>query len=250
MSLIGPRPLLPQDQPPNAAVRLSVRPGITGWAQVNERRQIVGVREGCAGRLVHSQRFPGARPAHYRDDVCQLAEGRSALREGAGSSADAAYSASAGRARRAGRKSIGRSLAPGGRRRHRPSRLPRSNDNAVPVTVSLCSSERSTPIWQGRAGISDEQEICLRRAGPRMQPASRSAARRIIFIIRFFFADYSATSQILTDLALHLSGCGHDVHVVTSRQRYDDPNALLPRTQSLEGVSVHRIATTRFGRSV
>jgi lipopolysaccharide/colanic/teichoic acid biosynthesis glycosyltransferase len=35
MSLIGPRPLLPQDQPPNPAVRLTVRPGITGWAQVN-----------------------------------------------------------------------------------------------------------------------------------------------------------------------------------------------------------------------
>jgi lipopolysaccharide/colanic/teichoic acid biosynthesis glycosyltransferase len=35
MSLIGPRPLLPKDQPPNPTVRLSVRPGITGWAQVN-----------------------------------------------------------------------------------------------------------------------------------------------------------------------------------------------------------------------
>jgi lipopolysaccharide/colanic/teichoic acid biosynthesis glycosyltransferase len=35
MSLIGPRPLLPEDQPPNAAVRLAIRPGITGWAQVN-----------------------------------------------------------------------------------------------------------------------------------------------------------------------------------------------------------------------
>jgi lipopolysaccharide/colanic/teichoic acid biosynthesis glycosyltransferase len=35
MSLIGPRPLLPQDQPRGASVRLSVRPGITGWAQVN-----------------------------------------------------------------------------------------------------------------------------------------------------------------------------------------------------------------------
>src|SRR5262249_28454508 len=35
MSLIGPRPLLPRDQPPNSALRLSVRPGITGWAQVN-----------------------------------------------------------------------------------------------------------------------------------------------------------------------------------------------------------------------
>jgi len=35
MSLIGPRPLLPEDQPSNTSVRLSVRPGISGWAQVN-----------------------------------------------------------------------------------------------------------------------------------------------------------------------------------------------------------------------
>jgi lipopolysaccharide/colanic/teichoic acid biosynthesis glycosyltransferase len=35
MSLIGPRPLLPEDQPENSAERLTVRPGITGWAQVN-----------------------------------------------------------------------------------------------------------------------------------------------------------------------------------------------------------------------
>jgi lipopolysaccharide/colanic/teichoic acid biosynthesis glycosyltransferase len=35
MSLIGPRPLLPRDQPPNPAIRLAIRPGITGWAQVN-----------------------------------------------------------------------------------------------------------------------------------------------------------------------------------------------------------------------
>jgi len=35
MSLIGPRPLLPRDQPRDPVVRLSVRPGITGWAQVN-----------------------------------------------------------------------------------------------------------------------------------------------------------------------------------------------------------------------
>jgi lipopolysaccharide/colanic/teichoic acid biosynthesis glycosyltransferase len=35
MSLVGPRPLLPEDQPSNTALRLSVRPGITGWAQVH-----------------------------------------------------------------------------------------------------------------------------------------------------------------------------------------------------------------------
>jgi lipopolysaccharide/colanic/teichoic acid biosynthesis glycosyltransferase len=35
MSLIGPRPLLPQDQPTDPSARLLVRPGITGWAQLN-----------------------------------------------------------------------------------------------------------------------------------------------------------------------------------------------------------------------
>jgi len=35
MSLIGPRPLLPEDQPSDTSLRLSVRPGITGWAQIN-----------------------------------------------------------------------------------------------------------------------------------------------------------------------------------------------------------------------
>jgi lipopolysaccharide/colanic/teichoic acid biosynthesis glycosyltransferase len=40
MSLIGPRPLLPCDQSTDYAARLSMRPGITGWAQVNGGRII------------------------------------------------------------------------------------------------------------------------------------------------------------------------------------------------------------------
>jgi lipopolysaccharide/colanic/teichoic acid biosynthesis glycosyltransferase len=40
MSFIGPRPLLPCDQAAEYAARLSVRPGITGWAQVNGGRII------------------------------------------------------------------------------------------------------------------------------------------------------------------------------------------------------------------
>jgi lipopolysaccharide/colanic/teichoic acid biosynthesis glycosyltransferase len=40
MSFVGPRPLLPVDQPRDCAARLMVRPGLTGWAQVNGGRAI------------------------------------------------------------------------------------------------------------------------------------------------------------------------------------------------------------------
>jgi lipopolysaccharide/colanic/teichoic acid biosynthesis glycosyltransferase len=40
MSFVGPRPLLPVDQRPEYKARLLVRPGITGWAQVEGGRII------------------------------------------------------------------------------------------------------------------------------------------------------------------------------------------------------------------
>ncbi|MGN6732617.1 MAG: sugar transferase [Candidatus Binatia bacterium] len=47
MSLIGPRPLLPQDQPSNCDLRLLVRPGITGWAQINGGNLITTEEKGA-----------------------------------------------------------------------------------------------------------------------------------------------------------------------------------------------------------
>jgi lipopolysaccharide/colanic/teichoic acid biosynthesis glycosyltransferase len=46
MSLIGPRPLLPEDQPDDPTIRLMVRPGITGWAQVNGGKQVTNDEKG------------------------------------------------------------------------------------------------------------------------------------------------------------------------------------------------------------
>ena len=40
MSFVGPRPLLPVDQPIDSKSRLLVRPGLTGWAQIKGGRQI------------------------------------------------------------------------------------------------------------------------------------------------------------------------------------------------------------------
>jgi glycosyltransferase involved in cell wall biosynthesis len=73
--------------------------------------------------------------------------------------------------------------------------------------------------------------------------------RRIVFLNKYFFPDYSATSQILGDLAFHLAESGSRVAVVTSRQRYDDPRADLPEQERIGGVEIHRVTGTRFGRT-
>ena len=71
---------------------------------------------------------------------------------------------------------------------------------------------------------------------------------KVIFINRYFYPDHSATSQMLSDLAFFLAGAGHEVVVVTSCQRYDDAAAGLPLRARIDGVQVHRVRTTRFGR--
>lgn len=72
---------------------------------------------------------------------------------------------------------------------------------------------------------------------------------RLIFINRFFYPDHSATSQILSDLAFHLANEGHEIHVITSRQIYDDSRAALAGYETVNAVHVHRVASTQFGRS-
>jgi colanic acid biosynthesis glycosyl transferase WcaI len=73
--------------------------------------------------------------------------------------------------------------------------------------------------------------------------------RRLIFVNRFFFPDHSATSQILSDLACHLAASGREVQVVTSAQIYDAPRASLPEFEAVNGVQVHRVPSSRFGRA-
>ena len=72
---------------------------------------------------------------------------------------------------------------------------------------------------------------------------------RFVFVNRYYEPDESASSQMLTDLARGLAASGLMVHVVCSRQLYGDPKARLPRHENLLGVTVHRVPTTRFGRT-
>lgn len=72
--------------------------------------------------------------------------------------------------------------------------------------------------------------------------------QRLVFVNRYFDPDQSATSQMLTDLARSLATRGFDVHVICSRQLYDEPGRDLVAEETLSGVVIHRVTTTRFGR--
>ena len=73
--------------------------------------------------------------------------------------------------------------------------------------------------------------------------------KRVFFLNRYFFPDHCATSQLLSDLAFDLAAAGMDVHVITSQQLYDEPEARLPAQELIRGVHIHRVSTTRFGRA-
>lgn len=72
---------------------------------------------------------------------------------------------------------------------------------------------------------------------------------KFVFVNRYFDPDQSATSQVLTDLAQGLAKGGLAVHIVCSRQLYTDAGARLTPKEKRSGVVIHRVATTRFGRS-
>jgi colanic acid biosynthesis glycosyl transferase WcaI len=72
---------------------------------------------------------------------------------------------------------------------------------------------------------------------------------KTVFVNRYCHPDHSATSQMLSELTSDLAAAGMQVHVVASRQLYDDPRADLASLEVAGGVVLHRVWTTRFGRS-
>ena len=80
------------------------------------------------------------------------------------------------------------------------------------------------------------------------QSMSRGKGMRILLLNQFYKPDVAATGQLLSDLAESLARRGHEVHVVCSRRRYDGGKLPMPREEVVDGVCVHRVAGTGFGR--
>jgi len=71
---------------------------------------------------------------------------------------------------------------------------------------------------------------------------------KLIILNRYFAPDESATSRMASSLAFGLAERGWNIHAVASRQLYDSPASLLPLRETIRGVTIHRIWTSRFGR--
>jgi len=73
---------------------------------------------------------------------------------------------------------------------------------------------------------------------------------RILLINQFYKPDTAATGQLLADVAGSLAEHGHDVHVICSRHRYDGGKGISVAVESAEGVTIHRVFATHFGRKM
>ena len=73
-------------------------------------------------------------------------------------------------------------------------------------------------------------------------------ALKFLLLNQTFHPDVVSTAQHLTDLALGLQERGHQVTVITSRRAYDDAATQFPRHENWRGITIHRVASTRFGK--
>jgi len=72
---------------------------------------------------------------------------------------------------------------------------------------------------------------------------------RVLLINRYFHPDHSPTSVLASELAFALRQRGIQVSVITSRLHYEDGHPPLPKHETIQGVEVHRVWTSRRGRS-
>lgn len=70
----------------------------------------------------------------------------------------------------------------------------------------------------------------------------------LLFVNQHYAPDLASTAQHLTDLAEHLAADGFEVHVLCSRGHYLSGEMDVPAEEIRNGVRVHRVRTTAFGR--
>lgn len=71
---------------------------------------------------------------------------------------------------------------------------------------------------------------------------------RVLLLNQCFYPDVVSTAQHLTDLAVELSGRGHEVTVLTSDRGYDNASRRFPRHERWKGIDCFRIRSFNLGK--
>lgn len=72
---------------------------------------------------------------------------------------------------------------------------------------------------------------------------------RVLLLNQVFFPDVAATAQHAHDLGRHLVEHGHEVAVIASRSIYGQKGATLVRHELVDGIVVHRVGFSLFGKA-
>lgn len=72
---------------------------------------------------------------------------------------------------------------------------------------------------------------------------------KVLLLNQCFYPDVVATAQHGWDLARRLARDGHEVTAIASRSIYGRAGASLPPTDTIEGIEVRRVASSRYGRA-
>ena len=79
-------------------------------------------------------------------------------------------------------------------------------------------------------------------------PHSGPRPNRILFVNQYYWPDHASTAQHLADLAESLAAEGHECHVLCGLGQYRTGTAQLPTYEVHNGVHVHRVKVSAFGR--
>jgi glycosyltransferase involved in cell wall biosynthesis len=75
-----------------------------------------------------------------------------------------------------------------------------------------------------------------------------SESPSLLFVNQHYYPDFASTAQHLTDLAEHLDDDGFEVHVLCSAGHYLSGSMDVPLEETHNGVHIHRVRATAFGR--
>ncbi|MCC5827999.1 MAG: glycosyltransferase family 4 protein [Phycisphaeraceae bacterium] len=79
-------------------------------------------------------------------------------------------------------------------------------------------------------------------------PGPEHRLLRILLLNQTFHPDVAATAQHAHDLGRYLVERGHEVVVVSSRSIYGSRGAVLPAREVVDGIEVHRVGFSLFGK--